>query len=117
MAGEEPDRIRGMYAAGICVDEVSQMNLKLWHEILRPAIADRHGFAYFISTPAGMSNIFYDLYQYALSDPKWLAYTAKARETKLVEQEELDAAKAKKGERKCLKEFECDWEAKVKGSM
>ena len=106
MSGEDPDRIRGIYADGICVDEVSQMNPKLWHEILRPAISDRHGFAYFISTPAGMSNIFYDLYQYALSDPKWLAYTAKASETNLVEQEGLDAARAQMGESKFLQEFE-----------
>ena len=117
MSGEDPDRIRGIYADGICVDEVSQMNPKLWHEILRPAISDRKGFAYFISTPAGMSNIFYDLYQYALSDPKWLAYTAKASTTNLVDQEELDAAKAQMGESKFLQEFECDWVANVTGSI
>ena len=62
-------------------------------------------------------SVFYDLYQYALSDPKWLAYTAKASETNLVEQEELDAAKAQMGESKFLQEFECDWVANVTGSI
>ena len=44
------------------------------------------------STPKGMNNIFYDMYLKAQSDEKWFLYTAKASETGLVDQEELDAA-------------------------
>ena len=117
LSSEDPDKIRGIYADGICIDECSLMNPVLWNEILRPAISDRHGFAYFISTPQGMSNIFYDLYQHALGDPKWLAYTAKASETKIIDQEELDAAKAQMGDAKFKQEFECDWIANIEGSI
>jgi hypothetical protein len=117
LSSEDPDKIRGIYADGVCIDECSQMNPVLWNEILRPALSDRKGFAYFISTPQGMSNIFYDLYQHALGDPEWLAYTAKASETKIIDQEELDAAKAQMGDTKYKQEFECDWIANIEGSI
>ena len=117
LSSEDPDKIRGIYADGVCIDECSQMNPVLWNEILRPALSDRKGFAYFISTPQGMSNIFYDLYQHALGDPEWLAYTAKASETNIIDQEELDAAKAQMGDTKYKQEFECDWIANIEGSI
>jgi len=117
LSSEDPDKIRGIYADGVCIDECSQMNPVLWNEILRPALSDRKGFAYFISTPQGMSNIFYDLYQHALGDPEWLAYTAKASQTNIIDQEELDAAKAQMGDTKYKQEFECDWIANIEGSI
>ena len=117
LSSEDPDKIRGIYADGVCVDECSQMNPVLWNEIIRPALSDRKGFCYFISTPAGMSNIFYDLYQHAQSDPTWLAYTAKASETGIIDQEELDAAKAQMGDAKFKQEFECDWIANIEGAV
>ena len=117
LSSEDPDKIRGIYADGVCIDECSQMNPILWNEIIRPALSDRKGFCYFISTPAGMSNIFYDLYQHAQSDPNWLAYTAKASETKIIDQEELDAAKSQMGEAKYKQEFECDWIANIEGAV
>ena len=117
LSSEDPDKIRGIYADGVCIDECSQMNPILWNEIIRPALSDRKGFCYFISTPAGMSNIFYDLYQHAQSDPTWLAYTAKASETGIIDQEELDAAKAQMGDSKYKQEFECDWIANIEGAV
>jgi hypothetical protein len=117
LSSEDPDKIRGIYADGVCVDECSQMNPILWNEIIRPALSDRKGFCYFISTPAGMSNIFYDLYQHAQSDPTWLAYTAKASDTGIIDQEELDAAKTQMGDAKYKQEFECDWIANIEGSV
>tara|TARA_R110002153_G_C13283757_1_gene494319 strand:- start:214 stop:1494 length:1281 start_codon:yes stop_codon:yes gene_type:complete len=117
LSSEDPDKIRGIYADGVCIDECSQMNPVLWNEIIRPALSDRKGFCYFISTPQGMSNIFYDLYQHALQDPKWLAYTAKASETKIIDQEELDAALTQMGEAKYNQEFECDWIANIEGAI
>ena len=117
LSSEDPNKIRGIYADGVCIDECSQMNPVLWNEILRPALSDRKGFAYFISTPQGMSNIFYDLYQHALGDPQWLAYTAKASQTNIIDQEELDAAKAQMGDTKYKQEFECDWIANIEGSI
>ena len=117
LSSEQPDSLRGLFLDGVCIDEVAQIDPRLWNEIIRPALSDRKGFCYFIGTPAGMSNIFYELYQHALSDDKWLAYTAKASETKVIDQEELDAAKAQMGESKYKQEFECDWIANIEGAI
>ena len=117
LSSEQPDSLRGLFLDGVCIDEVAQIDPRLWNEIIRPALSDRKGFCYFIGTPAGMSNIFYELYQHALSDNKWLAYTAKASETKIIDQEELDAAKAQMGDAKYKQEFECDWIANIEGAI
>ena len=117
LSSEQPDSLRGLFLDGVCIDEVAQIDPRLWNEIIRPALSDRKGFCYFIGTPAGLTNIFYDLYQHALSDDKWFAYTAKASETKIIDQEELDAAKAQMGDAKYKQEFECDWIANIEGSI
>jgi len=117
LSSEQPDSLRGLFLDGVCIDEVAQIDPRLWNEIIRPALSDRKGFCYFIGTPAGLTNIFYELYQHALGDPKWYAYTAKASETKIIDQEELDAAKAQMGEAKYKQEFECDWIANIEGSV
>ena len=117
LSSEQPDSLRGLFLDGVCIDEVAQIDPRLWNEIIRPAISDRKGFAYFIGTPAGMANLFYELYQYALGDDEWFSYTAKASETKIIDQKELDAAKAQMGDTKYRQEFECDWIANIEGSV
>ena len=117
LSSENPDSLRGLALDGVCIDEVAQIEPKLWNEIIRPAISDRKGFCYFIGTPAGMSNLFYELYQHAVADDKWYAYTAPASKTKIIDQEELDAAKKQMGDTKYRQEFECDWVANIEGSI
>ena len=117
LSSEQPDSLRGLFLDGVCIDEVAQVEPRLWNEIIRPALSDRKGFCYFIGTPAGMGNLFYELYQYALGDDKWYTYTAKASETKIIDQEELDAAKAQMGDTRYRQEFECDWIANIEGSV
>jgi hypothetical protein len=117
LSSENPDSLRGLALDGVCIDEVAQIEPKLWNEIIRPALSDRKGFCYFIGTPAGMSNLFYELYQHAVADDKWYAYTAPASKTKIIDQEELDAAKKQMGDTKYRQEFECDWVANIEGSI
>ena len=117
LSGEAGDSLRGLFLDGVCIDETAQIEPSLWNEILRPALSDRKGFCYFIGTPAGMQNFFYEIYQYANSDPKWLAYTAPVSKTNIIDQEELDAALAQMGESKFKQEFECDWIANIEGSI
>jgi phage terminase large subunit len=37
---DNPDSLRGIYLDGVVLDEVGDMNPKIWNEILRPALAD-----------------------------------------------------------------------------
>ena len=117
LSSENSDSLRGIFLDGVCIDETAQVDPKLWNEILRPALSDRKGFCYFIGTPAGMQNFFYEMYQQALSDEKWLAYTAPVSKTKIIDQEELDAALSQMGESKYKQEFECDWIANIEGTI
>ena len=55
---DNPDALRGQYFDGAVLDEVAQMRPAVWGEIVRPALADRRGWAVFIGTPKGQ-NLFF----------------------------------------------------------
>ena len=55
---DNPDAMRGIYLDGVVLDEYADMDPRVWSEIIRPALADRQGWAVFIGTPKGR-NAFY----------------------------------------------------------
>jgi len=117
LSSENPDSIRGIYLDYCVADEASQINQNLIDEVITPALSDRRGKLVLVSTPKGMNNIFYDYYQKAQHDDKWFLYKAKASETKIIDQEELDAALAVMGLAKFKQEFLCDFTGTSKGSI
>ena len=117
LSSENPDSIRGIYSDGVIVDETSQITSTLIDEVITPALSDRRGFMYMVGTPAGMQNILYDYYNKAQADDKWFLYKAKASSTKIVDQEELDAALSVMGEAKYNQEFECSFIGNIVGSI
>ena len=50
--------MRGIYLDGIVLDEYADMDPRVWSEIIRPALADRQGWAVFIGTPKGRNGFF-----------------------------------------------------------
>ena len=88
----------------------------IFPEIIRPALSDRKGSACFISTPQG-HNYFYDLWEAAATTPGWARKMYRASETKLLDADELIAAKATMTEDQYNQEFECSWVANVPGSV
>lgn len=58
---DNPDSMRGVRLDGCVVDEVAQIKPAVWEEILRPALSDRAGWAWFIGTPKGV-NLFSELF-------------------------------------------------------
>ena len=117
LSSENPDSIRGIYLDVAVCDEASFINQNLIDEVLMPALSDRKGKLFLVSTPQGMNNIFYEYFQKAQSDPNWFLYRAKASETGIVEKEELDAALAVMGAEKYSQEFECSFVGNIKGSI
>lgn len=109
------DRLRGIYLDGVVLDEFADQPPQAWREVIRPALADRHGWALFIGTPKG-KNAFYDLYNQAIDDPDWFALKLKASQTGLVAQTELDAMKAQMTTNEYAREMECDFEAAIEGA-
>ena len=116
LGAENPDSLRGIYLDGCILDEVADMPESVFPEIIRPALSDRKGFCYFIGTPRG-HNAFFDLYEQASNTKDWYHVTYKASQTKIVEQEELDAARSMMTEDQYNQEFECSWVANVPGSI
>src|SRR5262245_8631356 len=112
---DNPDALRGLYLDGVVFDEYAQMRPRVWSEVVRPALADRQGWATFIGTPMG-HNHFHDLYQQAQQDPTWHSALYRASETAILPQEELDAARAVMSPEQYAQEFECSFESALIGA-
>ncbi len=108
--GDNPDALRGLYFDGVVLDEVADMRPQVWGEVVRPALSDRLGWAIFIGTPKGV-DMFYDIYNDALTTPGWFARTFRASETGIIAAEELASARAEMSESAYAREFECDFGA------
>ena len=87
----------------------------LFGEVIRPALADRMGFALFIGTPKG-KNAFYDLYRRALEAPDWHAALFRASETGILKPSELLAARREMTPEQYAQEFECSFNAAIVGA-
>lgn len=110
------DSLRGIYLDGVVIDEIGDVNPNLFSEVIRPALADRKGWCMFIGTPKG-ANHFKTLRDKAYNkDDGWNLLEFKSSETKIIDQEELDAAFKAIGESKFLQEFECSFAAPVEGA-
>jgi phage terminase large subunit len=112
---DSPDTLRGLYFDGVVLDEAAQMRPRLWPEIVRPALADRQGWAMHISTPLG-HNSFYDLYRQAQEDPAWHTAMYKASETGIVPAAELESARVAMSPEQYAQEFLCSFESALIGS-
>lgn len=112
-----PDSLRGIYLDGVVLDEYGMMPADTFSTVLRPALADRQGWAAFIGTPNG-KNQFWDALQVAeRGEPGWCAAVFRASETGLVPPAELAAARAVMTQDEYDQEFEASFEASVRGSI
>lgn len=68
MGMDDPDAARGMKIRYAVLDEYADMPPHAWGEIIRPALADTSGGAFFIGTPKG-KNHFYELHQGGETNP------------------------------------------------
>ncbi|MGZ6253743.1 MAG: terminase large subunit domain-containing protein, partial [Candidatus Binataceae bacterium] len=112
---DNPDALRGLHLDGAVLDEYAQMAPRTWTEVIRPALADRKGWAIFIGTPKGR-NGFFTLYEAAKNDPEWYAAVFKASATGVVEPDELARLKAAMPEEEYAQEFECSFAAANAGA-
>ena len=116
LGSENPDSLRGIYLDGAVLDEMADMPESLFPEIIRPALSDRKGWALFIGTPRG-HNAFYELYENASNQKDWFTQVYKASQTGILDEEELEAAKAMMSHDQFEQEFECSWVANVPGAI
>lgn len=109
---DNPDALRGGYFDVVVLDEVAQMKPPVWHEIVRPALADRQGAAVFIGTPKGQ-NLFKELFDRGMKgdDPEWASAMYRADETGVIDEKELASLRSEMSENAFRQEFLCDFSA------
>jgi phage terminase large subunit len=112
---DNPDRLRGIYLDGVVLDEFGDMDPTVWSQVIRPALSDRKGWAVFIGTPKG-KNTFHRLWTEAEDDEDWSRIMLKASETGLLDAKELADARKNMSEDEFAQEYECSFEAAVRGA-
>jgi len=115
---DNPDAIRGAYFDGVVLDEYGLQPPNLFPEVVRPLLSDRQGWATFLGTPNGR-NEFWRVWQRAQQDEseQWAGVMFKASQTGIISPEELVDARAAMTEEQYLQEYECSFEAAVRGSI
>jgi hypothetical protein len=109
------DRLRGIYLDGVVLDEFADMAPAAWSQVVRPALADRRGWAVFIGTPKGR-NGFWEIYNNARSDPDWFTLELRASQTGILPDEELASARRDMTADAYAQEFECSFDAAILGA-
>ena len=112
---DNPDSLRGISLWGVVFDEYSQQPSSIFPEIVRPALADNKGYAIWIGTPKGHNN-FYELYEHALKHDNWLGLLLTVGDTKIIDDEELDDARAIMSVDEFQQEWYCSFEAAIQGA-
>lgn len=118
---DNPDSLRGLYFDRATLDEFGLHPAKTFSEVVGPCLVDRGGSALFLGTPNG-KNQFYEIAQHAKDqeadgDPEWFYRVYKASETGLLDPAYLAQAKKLMTADEYAQEFECSFEASVKGAI
>jgi hypothetical protein len=118
---DNPDSLRGIYLDGAVLDEYGMHPPGMFSEVIRPALADRQGWACFLGTPNGM-NQFAEIKataerEMAAGNTAWRYLEYRASATGIVPQDELDAAKAVMSADEYAQEWECSFAASVRGAI
>lgn len=101
--------LRGVGLDAVILDEAAIIDEEAWTEVLRPALADKQGWALFISTPAGM-NWLKDLYDLAEEYPdEWASFQFTSIEGGNIPEAEIEAARRTLDARTFQQEFEASF--------
>jgi predicted phage terminase large subunit-like protein len=105
---DNPDTLRGVGLDGVVLDEAAMMDERAWTEVLRPTLADRQGWALFLSTPKGQ-NWYWRLFEQAGQQPEWARWQAPTAENPLIPPDELAAAEREQGPWVFRQEFRAEF--------
>jgi hypothetical protein len=105
---DKPERIEGRPWDGGILDEFANMKPGVWAENVRPALADRGGWAWLIGVPEGR-NHYYDLVQKALVDTtgEWEVFSWKSAD--ILSVSEIASARRDLDELTFAQEFEASF--------
>jgi hypothetical protein len=91
---DNPDNLRGAGLDGVVLDEAATIKPEAWDLVLRPALADKQGWALFISTPQHF-NWFYDLFERGQDTEykDWASWQKPTWDNPFIHEEEIESAK------------------------
>jgi phage terminase large subunit len=112
---DNPDALRGAYFDGVVLDEYGMMREGVWTEIVRPMLADRHGWAVFIGTPKG-ANAFQTLWRSTVNNDAWFRTMIKADTSLIIDDAELEDMQEDMSPEEFDQEMLCSFETAVRGA-
>lgn len=91
---EDPNSIRGRKYKRAVVDEaaVARNLQEAWLRVIRPTLTDMQGDAWFLSTPKGKNNYFYDLFQMPEKFGDWKRWQMPTSSNPFIPSEEIAQA-------------------------
>jgi hypothetical protein len=107
--GESADNLRGASLSNVVLDEAAYIPQDAWEMVIRPALADQRGSAFFISTPAGY-NHFHEMWEQAAELEDWRTFSYSTIEGGNVPPEEVELARRTLDERTFKQEFLASFE-------
>lgn len=108
---DNPDSLRGVSLDFVVFDEFAYIDERAWQEIIRPTLSDKQGKAMFITTPCGITNWAYDLYQKGkdTNETGWSSFQYTTLDGGFVPDWEIEQAKQDLDERTFRQEYLADF--------
>ena len=107
--GDNYDTLRGASLSNCVLDEAAYIPADAWEMVIRPALADQRGSAFFISTPAGY-NHFHEWWEQAAELEDWQTFSYSTIDGGNVPPEEVELARRTLDERTFKQEFLASFE-------
>lgn len=105
---DNEDSLRGSALDAIIIDEVDSVVSwsALWNEVLSPSLVDRKGWAWFIGTPKGYSNLYH---LSSKQDPDYQAFHFTSYDNPHIDPEELDKERQRLTDDEFAQEYLADF--------
>ena len=97
-SADNPQRLRGEGLNYLVMDEAAFVREETWTEVLRPTLTENKGEALFISTPIGMDNWFYKLWEKAEQAEDWDRFQFPTTANPMIDPQEVESAREDLGE-------------------
>lgn len=91
---DRPDTLRGVSLTYAVLDEVADIKVEAWEQVIRASLSDKKGRAIFIGTPKGR-NWFYDLFNLGKNgeDTDWKSWHFTTKDNPMIDPKEIESAK------------------------
>jgi len=117
MNGLQYDRMRGLYADDVTLDEAADIPEAALTEVINPALSDRQGRLTVMGTPKGRMNLLWKMWEMAgRDDAEWSRSLLDWEAAGMVKPEEIERNRRMMSEAQFNQEWLCSWEGATPGA-